>query len=251
MLTAAHCVAYNEKGYVLSISVELGQHYRNPRAIIVLIPLAQVLIHPDYNNPQNHSNDLALLKLYAPVNFNSVPHVRPVCLPSKRNERFAGLRATVAGWGTTSVGGESSDVSLETEVNVISVQNMGLNIKVLARETQVVQLSTIFPLSDILLLIGGPVMIGDNRTSSYTMIGAVSWGWEDCTSQTWPGVHARITSNIGWITDTTARSSTCPLRADGDQIHENYNIGKKVAIFCYVPHQQSLSSKAYSGNKTV
>ena len=56
-------------------------------------------------------------------------------------------------------------------------------------------------------------MIADDKSSSYTMIGAVSWGREDCSSQAWPGVYARITSNIDWIKEKTAGSSTCPSRA--------------------------------------
>ena len=88
--------------------MELGQHYRATNAIELVIPLAKVLIHPDYRKPKGESDDVALLKLDDPVDFNNLPHVRPMCLPSNRDERFAGLRATVAGWGIT------------TEVDVIS-----------------------------------------------------------------------------------------------------------------------------------
>ena len=116
VLTAAHCVENNEKGDVVRVTVELGQHHTYTRAIIS--SFAQVFIHPKYTKKQEY--DLALLKLAAPVDFNSVPHVRPVCLPSNRDERFEGLRATVVGWGYTSVDGMSSDVPLKTDVYVIS-----------------------------------------------------------------------------------------------------------------------------------
>ena len=121
VLTAAHCVVDDRKGDVVRVSVELGQHQRNTDAIIeALLPLAQVKIHPDYRSPRGSSNDLALLKLDDPVDFNNVPDVRPVCLPSDRDERFTGLRVTVAGWGRTAPNEGSSNVPLETEVNVIS-----------------------------------------------------------------------------------------------------------------------------------
>ena len=118
VLTAAHCVENDDEGDVVSVTVELGQHHRNIKAMKIIIPLAQVFIHPNYKYPPIF--DLALLKLDAPVDFNRVPHVRPVCLPSKKDERFAGLRATVVGWGDTSVDGRMSDVPLETDVYVIS-----------------------------------------------------------------------------------------------------------------------------------
>ena len=117
VLTAAHCVENNEKGLVDRVTVELGQHHTYTRAIIS--SYAQVFIHPRYTK-NTKEYDLALLKLDAPVDFNSVPHVRPVCLPSNRDERFEGLRATVAGWGHTSVDGRSSNVPLKTDVYVIS-----------------------------------------------------------------------------------------------------------------------------------
>ena len=98
---------------------------------------------------------------------------------------------------------------------VLSVQKMALFLKVLAKETQVIKLSTIFLFTNISPLVGGPLMIADDRNSSYTLIGAVSWGWGDCTSQSLPGVHSRITSNIDWITETTAGSNTCPSRTSG------------------------------------
>ena len=118
VLTAAHCVADDQDGRVIRVSVELGQHNIFTEAIEVLIPLSQVLMHPDFN-PRTMRNDLALLKLDDPVDFNNVPHVRPICLPSNRDATFAGLRATVAGWGGT-LESDGSHVLLETDVKVIS-----------------------------------------------------------------------------------------------------------------------------------
>jgi len=219
VLTAAHCVVDDRKGDVVRVSVELGQHHRNTDAIIeVLIPLAQVIIHPDYRSPRGSSNDLALLKLDDPVDFNNVPDVRPVCLPSDRDERFTGLRVTVAGWGRTAPNEGSSNVPLETEVNVISDST--------CKETYGSRISddmicTISPRDGAVFQgsckgdSGGPLMITDERNPYYTLIGAVSWGWEPCTSQRVPGVHSRITSNMDWITETIAGTSTCPSRTGG------------------------------------
>ena len=122
VITAAHCVVeVNKYGVLQSVKLELGQHNRNTGAIQVFIPLSQIFKHPDYNNPHSLSNDLALLKLDNPVDFNNIPHVRPICLPSNREETFTGLRATVAGWGIIHPSGPSSSVLLETNVNVISL----------------------------------------------------------------------------------------------------------------------------------
>jgi len=220
VLTAAHCVVDDGPWVVLEVRVELGQHNLNTDAIEVTIPLSRVFTHPDYHNPVGFSNDLALLKLDDPVDFNNVPHVRPICLPSNRDETFIGLRATVAGWGITHVSGPSP-VLLETDVGVISLTECR---ELYARHR--------YSLSDDMLCTlsprdgpvfqgscigdsGGPLMVSDESNSSYTLIGAVSWGKNDCTSQSLPGVHSRITSNMDWITQTIAGSNTCPSRTDG------------------------------------
>ena len=111
VLTAAHCV----DGKWMRVEVELGQHDRRTSAIRKTV--SRVILHEGYNKPKKHNNDIALLKLPSPVSFNR--YVSPICLPSKRAGTFAGLRATVSGWGSTEHG-STSHVLLKTDVNVIS-----------------------------------------------------------------------------------------------------------------------------------
>ena len=110
VVTAAHCVDDRWR----RVEVELGQHDRNTRAIRKTV--SRVILHKDYNK-QGTNNDIALLKLKKPVTFNK--DVRPICLPSNTAGSFAGLRATVGGWGRTERG-STSHVLLKTELNVIS-----------------------------------------------------------------------------------------------------------------------------------
>jgi len=217
VVTAAHCVADNKYGNVIRVMVELGKHHYFTNGIEVLIPLSQVIINPDYNRPSGLSNDLALLKLDDPVDFNNVPHVRPICLPSNRDETFAGLTATVAGWGRTLVD-DYSPVLLEADVDVISQTE--------CREIYGGNIS-----DDMLCCLspsdgpvsqgackgdsGGPLMVTDENNSSYSLIGVVSWGPDWCMSQQAPGVYSRITFNRNWITETIAGSNTCPPRTNG------------------------------------
>jgi len=48
----------------------------------VEIPIESVLIHPGFN-PENLQNDLALVRLAAPVDTKSYPHIESICLPQK------------------------------------------------------------------------------------------------------------------------------------------------------------------------
>lgn len=57
--------------------------------------------HPLYDD-RTFDNDIALLKLSAPVNFTD--YVSPVCLASAGSTFFTGTSSWVTGWGVTSNG---------------------------------------------------------------------------------------------------------------------------------------------------
>ena len=63
--------------------------------------------------------------------------------------------------------------------------------------------------------VGGPLVTagsGDGVTAggNYELIGVVSWG-AGCAEAAYPGVYARVTKQLDWISDTTQQSwSTCP-----------------------------------------
>ena len=113
VLTAAHCV-YGEAAWN---SVELGQHDKKTGAMRQAIE--RVIIHQDYNEG-TANNDIALLQLRNPVDFNRVPNVGKICLPSKRAGTFARSKAIVAGWGMTGIKSSGSDTLQKSNIKVIS-----------------------------------------------------------------------------------------------------------------------------------
>lgn len=58
--------------------------------------VSQVLVHPDYNNTL-FNNDIALLKLQSPVQFNDF--IRPVCLASNVSQFHTSTPCWATGWG--------------------------------------------------------------------------------------------------------------------------------------------------------
>ena len=55
----------------------------------------EIVIHPQYF-PPSYKNDLALLKLHAPVSFS--PSVIPICIPNN-DKHLIGEFGWVTGWG--------------------------------------------------------------------------------------------------------------------------------------------------------
>ena len=60
------------------------------------------IVNPQYQ-ANTSNNDIALLRLNTPVNFQAYPNIRPICLSSSVQPE-AGQDVVIAGWGTTSYG---------------------------------------------------------------------------------------------------------------------------------------------------
>lgn len=63
----------------------------------VVIPVKNVIVHPQLSVVGTVQNDLALLHLLYPVNFTGT--VQPVCIPQKTFQVEAGTTCWVTGWG--------------------------------------------------------------------------------------------------------------------------------------------------------
>lgn len=59
--------------------------------------VASVHVHPEYY-AGTLDNDLAILKLTLPVDFQNNPHISPACLPDRYTD-FTGQRCWTTGWG--------------------------------------------------------------------------------------------------------------------------------------------------------
>lgn len=103
LLTASHCVYGFRKE---RISVRLLEHDRKMSHLQKIDrKVAEVTTHPKYN-ARNYDNDIAVIKLDEPVEFNEVLH--PVCMPTP-GRSFKGETGIVTGWGALKVGGPTSD----------------------------------------------------------------------------------------------------------------------------------------------
>nr|XP_035963580.1 putative serine protease 42 [Halichoerus grypus] len=63
----------------------------------VVIPVRNIIIHPQLSVVRTVKKDLALLRLLYPVNFTVT--IQPVCIPQKTFRVEAGTTCWVTGWG--------------------------------------------------------------------------------------------------------------------------------------------------------
>lgn len=90
VLTAAHCI--RKRLLVIAGEHDLMSNEGTEQESRVL----ETFPHPDYNE-KTVNNDVALLRLKHPFNFNQ--HVQPACLPEHTDELKIGSRAIIIGWG--------------------------------------------------------------------------------------------------------------------------------------------------------
>merc|ERR1719312_1600491 len=212
VLTAAHCVGGT------NFQVLLGEHdYKTTgESDRVRANVIEAINHPDYDS-RTTNYDFSLLKLDQTIDFSEHPHIRPICLPGSDDETYDNFKAIVTGWGTTSSGGSLSSKLREVMVDVMSndeckksgyaadeITDQMICAGVDAGGKDSCQGDS-----------GGPLITsgsGDGETpgQNFEHIGVVSWGY-GCAVKGYPGVYARTTKQLDWISQTTQGSfNTCP-----------------------------------------
>jgi chymotrypsin len=115
VLTAAHCPIGSS-----STQVILGAHTLTANEATQqrrTVTSANYRLHPSYN-PNNLNNDIALLNLPSVVAYTD--RIQPSVLPALgRNDLFAGVLATVSGWGRISDGSSATSAQLRSVQNNI------------------------------------------------------------------------------------------------------------------------------------
>merc|ERR1719458_1504069 len=181
VLTAAHCTQSDAS----SIAVILGEH-NIADSVFNRVNVAEIIDHPEYNSGTT-DNDYAILRLASPVTFTN--EVSPACLPADLSNTFAGVLATVTGWGTLSSGGSQPTVLQEVDVTVTTntaCKNAYGSSMITANMICAADSGKDSCQGDS----GGPMIAPENGRQA--LIGVVSWGY-GCAMEAYPGVYARVT----------------------------------------------------------
>uniref|UniRef100_A0A182N2U9 Peptidase S1 domain-containing protein n=1 Tax=Anopheles dirus TaxID=7168 RepID=A0A182N2U9_9DIPT len=199
VLTAAHCTRTIPS--VSRVQALVGDHdYRTgldtPYSAIYNID--QIIAH-EYYNEQNRDNDIALLRTTTEMDFNR--GVGPICLPfTYSTYSFASLQVDIAGWGTTSYGGQMSTVLRKTTLNVLQ------NANCTAPYVNDQKVCTFAVGRDSCQYDSGGALFLRGAQRMYT-IGIISYG-AACAAST-PSVASRVTYHLNWIRQKTPEVSYC------------------------------------------
>ncbi|XP_015121318.1 serine protease lint [Diachasma alloeum] len=201
VITAAHC----QPGFLASLVAVFGEFdisgELEPRRSVTR-NVRRVIVNRKYN-PVNFENDLALLELESPVQFDA--HIVPICMPED-NADFTGQMATVTGWGRVKYNGGVPSLLQEVQVPVMEnsvcqelFTTAGHNKKII--ESFLCAGYATGEKDSCEGDSGGPLMM-ERPDGRWQLVGTVSHGIK-CAAPFLPGVYMRTTYFKPWLHSIT------------------------------------------------
>lgn len=200
VVTAAHCVVVSPGVVKSAMSVRQSAPNGQPRG--AEFKVARVIPHPEYDSAER-KNDVALLRLVAPLKIETRKIVLLATTDTENAWSGAGACAAVAGWGQTVQRSSLPGHLQAVNVPIVSQQDC----RAAYTPTYDIQAKThvcagYMPggkdscYGDS----GGPLIVRAGPTGAL-LVGIVSFG-EGCARPNQPGVYARVSSYVDWITST-------------------------------------------------
>lgn len=225
VITSANCMA------VISgptdFKIRLGEHDLSSTGegslTELTLDVASYTIHENYDNAIVRDNDITVIELAQEVDITTYT---PACLAKTSDSTtFDGKNAWVYGWGTTSFGGDSSDVLLEVELPVVSNEQCLTSFADLYNMT--VEDLQNYADTDSMICAGGvegkDSCKGDGggpltykSGAQHVLIGDASWGY-GCAQAGIYGVYGRISFFREWIEGKMTSPIYCGSGPDADE----------------------------------
>ena len=195
ILTAAHCVQ-GESANGTAVRVGSDNDYAQGG---VTYDALEIISHPNYN-ANTLNNDIALIRVDGPINFNN--STQPVVLMCDQQVALGvqepGQSSWITGWGNTE--GTTNSTQLQVvEVPITTQSNYGSN------QIDADMIMAGFPdggYDSCQGDSGGPMVVLAADGQTYLQSGVVSWG-NGCADPGYPGVYSRVSYFIDWICDNT------------------------------------------------
>ncbi|XP_055841241.1 brachyurin-like [Episyrphus balteatus] len=199
IVTAAHCTV-DAKAVTVYLGATNIKDDNEPGQLRVYVPGSGIFTHEKYNG-LTITNDIALIKLPAPIEFNEL--IQPASLPKKSEQysTYVGDKVVASGWGKDS----DSATSVSPVLNYIDttvISSKTCNLYYLGMITpNMICISGKNGRSTCNGDSGGPLVLPENGEN--VLIGSTSFGISLGCEVGWPGVFTRTTSYLDWIESKT------------------------------------------------
>ncbi|XP_078545055.1 transmembrane protease serine 12-like [Lissotriton helveticus] len=196
VMTAAHC--FLQRRDLINWRVLTGLTNMIFHGNSTQIRQIQGIIIHRYYDEHTEENDLALLKLAAPVEYSN--YTQPVCIPGEISSNTTNLQCFITGWGTTSQGGTSAVLLQEAQVDILSTSlcnkpgwyDGAISSNMICAGYADGGIDSCQGDS------GGPFVCYVPQYMRYYQMGITSFGYE-CGKPSHPGVYTRVENYRNWI----------------------------------------------------
>jgi trypsin len=208
IVTAAHCVDEGVSPGDLGVFVgvnRLDQRGQGPQ-----VRVAAIVVHPEWN-PVTQWNDIALLQVAQPIAVQ--PTVQTIALPGKEDAATwpaAGASGSIVGWGASSEGGGLSNQLQRATVTILGGPADAVCGAYGGNFNALLQICAGAPGGGVDACQGdsggGLVVTG---ATGPVLAGVVSTGF-GCALPNYPGVYARATTYLPWLTSQIGQQGLAP-----------------------------------------
>ncbi|KAG5885758.1 hypothetical protein JTB14_031195 [Gonioctena quinquepunctata] len=189
VVTAAHCITL---GFSTNLNIRAGSTRWNNGGQTVAV--STVIVHPNYSD-NNINNDIALLRLAAPVN---VANARAAALPAAGQTITPGASVSITGWGALGENLGAPVILQQVVVPAISRADC-------RRLYSVSEITPQMFCAGVVGVGGKDACQGDSGGPAVVngqVVGIVSWG-RGCARPQWPGVYTKVSAVRSWIAQNT------------------------------------------------
>lgn len=209
VLTAGHCLVQENYRTRKPTNVRLGEYDTLTETDCIdkvcadapqVIAIKDAILHPEYEpTSSDRKHDIALIRLEKPALFTDF--VRSICLPTvdvTQGAASGSLPLLVAGWGAKVYRSNVKQFDVQVFSNFTECQEKYANFKYQVLEKQICAGGGEGKHS-CQGGAGGPLMVKDQSTNTYTIQGVLSFGPTDCGRSNVPDVFTKVYSYLNWI----------------------------------------------------
>ena len=162
------------------------------------VEVVSVVVHPDYNSPSLHDNDIAVIKVKSVgTELCTENKVWPACYPSPDEDYAAEPDTEIVGWGGSVEGGGVEEILMKSQVVTVSNRECGA-VMGAERITENMICAGWGGRDTCQGDSGGPLTTRTQADTVWSVIGITSWG-DGCARPGTYGVYTRLSRYLGWI----------------------------------------------------
>jgi len=221
VLTAAHCSRNSDPS---KSEIKVGSHdKRRPEPSEMIHRIVEINEHPKYGKKDASTVfDYAILKVSPAIRVDK-PEMRAVFLPTREDASFPPeTKFYISGWGDIRAGGHGSAKLLVAKVPYVSPKDCK------AAYAEPKPNGKYYPITESMICAGkdeggtdscqgdsgGPMVWFDPKTEEVKIVGIVSFGYS-CAAPNAPGVYARVSLVLDWITSVMGNCNAALCATDG------------------------------------